>query len=156
MYPNILHLSLCDCGAAASTLTPPTNPLASECVREAEKQREMECVYDTMRKGDGGGLLRNLREEENKRAKSAEEGDRYVRTEGLYLREGRMRHLEKRKSHWDEEEITAAQQWFIGENSPPPPPTSLPNPLTSHSVSNSGFWWLIALWNTHSKHLKLS
>lgn len=31
-------------------------------------------------------------------------------TEGSDLREGRVRHLEKRKSHWDEEEITAAQQ----------------------------------------------
>lgn len=31
-------------------------------------------------------------------------------TEGSDLLESRVRHLEKRKSHWDEKEITAAQQ----------------------------------------------
>ncbi len=37
MYPSILHLSLFDRNAAASTLNPPTHPLTSESVRDAEK-----------------------------------------------------------------------------------------------------------------------
>ena len=114
---------------------PPVHPLTSECVSETQRNGVCLCYSDEQRGKGGGGLLRNLRKKKEKRRKWR---GREIDMEGSDLREGRVRHLEKRKSHWDEEEITAAQQWFIGENSllhlsspPSRPPTSLPNPLTS-------------------------
>lgn len=64
--------------------------------------REMECVYVTAMNKGGRRWSPEKPEEEKRRGE--------IDMEGSDLREGRVRHLEKRKSHWDEEEITAAQQ----------------------------------------------
>lgn len=118
MYPSILRLSLFDRNAAASTLTP-QHTLSRQSV--CQRRRGMECVYVTaMNKGEEEVVSwETWGRKKKRRRRGGREREREIwrETEGSDLREGRVRHLEKRKSHWDEEEITAAQQWFIGENS---------------------------------------
>ena len=76
---SILHLSLFDRNAAASTLTS-QHTLSRQCV--CQRHREMECVYVRAvdKGGKGGGLLRNLRKKGKEEGKA--EGEREIDMEG--------------------------------------------------------------------------
>lgn len=58
------------------------------------------------------------REEKNRRDGEGEERDSYKESLRGQTSEKVEWDIWKRESHWDQEEIAAAQQWFIGENSP--------------------------------------
>lgn len=71
---------------------PPTHPLTSECV--SERKKKMECLYITVlkKRGEGGGLLRNLEEKKKKKRDGEGERDRYG---------GRLRGQICKKVEWD-------------------------------------------------------
>lgn len=98
---------------------PSTHPLTSVCVcvRDAEKWS-----MRTFQLWTNAEMRRSPekpeREEKTGKDGEGEQRDSYKKRLRGQTTEKVEWDIWKRESHWDKEEIAAAQQWFIGENSP--------------------------------------